>query len=186
MANIVSKPTFKWERSGQGIIQGRMQVSGLIWLYLCRGIVQGKIWEAEANHTFWIIKKIWDNARQLELPPYTEIYLVINVENLNQHYHFGLQQVVVVQRFENQNQRKVFAVYCCLPFTGIRKPKFFCFTQQERVQIEEKKSSFETTFGVFLIDWQIIKKKKIYKSLLSFLNFHFNFLLWTCIIILSD
>jgi hypothetical protein len=46
---------------------------------------------------FEVLEKVGDNAYKLNLPPYTHIYSVLNVENLNLYEHFVIDEENVEQ-----------------------------------------------------------------------------------------
>lgn len=64
--------------------QGDFQVGDLVWLHLGKERLkgEGKKLKPIRYGPFNILRKIGENAYQLELPSYMEIYLVVNVENL--------------------------------------------------------------------------------------------------------
>jgi hypothetical protein len=59
-------------------------VGDQVWLYISKEILQGEGKKIKPIHygPFKILDNIGSNAFRLELPPYMQIYSVVNVENL--------------------------------------------------------------------------------------------------------
>ena len=65
-------------------VDHKFQVGDEVWLYIRKEILQGEGKKLKLIHygPFKILEKIGTNAFKLDLPPYMQIYSVVNVENL--------------------------------------------------------------------------------------------------------
>ena len=71
-------------RHGKHRVDHKFQVGDEVWLYISKERLQreGKNLNTIHNGRFKILEKIGNNAFNLDLPPYMQIYSVVNVENL--------------------------------------------------------------------------------------------------------
>ena len=78
-----SQSSYK-ERYGKHRVNHKFQVGVEVWLYISKERLQGegKNFKPICYGPFKILEKIGNNAFKLYLPPYMQIYSVVNVENL--------------------------------------------------------------------------------------------------------
>jgi len=78
-----SQSSYK-ERHDKRWVDHKFQVGNEVWLYISKKRLQGegKNLKPIRYGPFKILEKIDNNAFKLDLPPYTQIYYVVNVENL--------------------------------------------------------------------------------------------------------